>query len=210
MLQKNNKYKFIILIFITIVLTGCDSEPIPNGYSDCTEITLDKTIGSIKAGIPFATERVGEWRDTMYLNFINVGFVGKEQIKNRKGTIDYFFYEKNISDKLDASADVGINMNTNSIIRFYSDYGTKKELGGGTNILDTDSWTIDINEAFEIAIAALGEGIVEQYDNPKVVLRCGETSWDFAVYPSQDARYQDLLVRINPETGEVIEIWENE
>lgn len=210
MLQKINKYKFIILIFITIVLTGCDSEPIPKGYSDFTEVSLDKTIDSIKSGIPFAIERVGEWRDTMNLNFINVGFIGKEQIKNRKGIIDYFFYEKNITDKLDASADVSIDMNANSVIRFYSDYGTKKELGGGTNILNTDNWTIDINEAFDIAIAVLGEDIIEQFDYPKVVLRCGETYWDFAVYPSQDARYQDLLVRINPETGEVIETWENE
>lgn len=67
-----------------------------------------------------------------------------------------------LQKKLDASADVGIDMNTNSIIRFQSDYGTKKELGGGENILDTDTWIIDINEVFDIAIAELGEDSINQ------------------------------------------------
>lgn len=100
MMQTTNKYKFAILISVIIMLTGCDSELTPKGYSDYTEISLEKTIDSIKAGIPFATERVGEWRDTMHLNFINVGFVGKEQIENRKGTINYLFYEENVTKKV--------------------------------------------------------------------------------------------------------------
>lgn len=204
-------YKCLIIIIFVSCLTifkGCN-HPTPKEQNDYKEIVLDEEVVSIKSGLPYATQRVSEWRDTMHLNYISAGFMGKEEIKERRGRITYLFYEENVTKKLDADAYVRINMNSKSIIRFSSSYGTPKELIGSAISIDVDNWQIDINEAFDIAIAELGEDSIDKYDNPKVVLRCGEKSWDFAVYPSQDAKYQDLLIRINPETGEVIEIWEN-
>lgn len=204
-----NKYLIIILLVSCLTLiTGC-VYPTPKEQSDYTERVLDETVNSIKSGLPYATQRVDEWRSTMHLNFINAGFIGKEQIKDRKGTISYNYYEENITKKLDAQAYVIIDTNKNSIIRFSSTYGTAKKLGGSAEVLNTDNWNIDINEAFDIAIAELGEDSILEYDNPKVVLRCSEFFWEFAVYSSPDAPYQDLMVQINPETGEVMDVKDN-
>ncbi|HCL03160.1 MAG TPA: hypothetical protein DHW61_12265 [Lachnoclostridium phytofermentans] len=75
----------------------------------------------------------------MHLNYINVGFIGKEQIKDRKGKISYFYYEENVSKEIDADAQVRFDMSDNSIISFRSSYGTKKQLGGGSYILNTEN-----------------------------------------------------------------------
>jgi hypothetical protein len=176
------------------------------GVSDYSERKIEKTVNSIEAGIPFATERVHEWRKDLYLDLINAGFVGKEQIKARKGEIGYFFYADNVSNNLDADAFVDIDMNKNSIVRFSSSYGTPKQLTGGGGGLKTEKWLIDIDEAFEIATRELGENRIFQYDNPKVVLLCAETFWDFTVFPNPDAPWPYWVVVINPETGEVIRV----
>lgn len=80
------------------MLIGCDITP--KAQSDYTELALSQTIDSIKLGLLFATQRVGEWRDKMHLNYINAGFIGKELIKDRKGTISYYFYEENVTKNL--------------------------------------------------------------------------------------------------------------
>ncbi len=197
---------FLILLIAStfIILMGYDPTPTPKAQNDNSEIILDQTIASIKSGLPFAIKRVDKWRDTMHLNYINVAFIGKEQIKKRKGTVSYFFYEENVTKKLDADAFVIINMNADSIVGFRSNYGTRKELGGGAEELNTDNWIIDINEAFDIALTKLGEDNILQYDNPKVVIRCSESVWEFVVYSSPESSYQDFLVKINPDNGNVL------
>ena len=200
--------KTILILICAAMAIGC-SNPTPRNESDDTEHFLDETINSIKSGLPYATQRVEEWRDTMHLNFINASFVGKEQIEERMGMISYFFYEEKATDKLDADATVRIDMNKNSIVYFSSSYGTPKKLGGSANVLNTESWTIDINEVFDIAIAELGEDSISQYDNTKIVLTCSETFWEFAVYSYPDARYPDITVKIDPVKGEVMDIRDN-
>jgi hypothetical protein len=161
MRYRAKKYILVILLAVCLsLLMGCSNAPSPEAKSDHTEIPLDENIDTIKSGIPYATHRVEEWRDTMILNYINVGFYGKEQIRNRKGDISYFFYEENVTRKLDADASVDIDMNNNSIIGFSSSYGTPKQLGGSALMLNTENWTIDINEAFDIAEAKIGEDTI--------------------------------------------------
>lgn len=180
--------------------------------SDYTPRAIEKPIDTIADGIPVAKERVLEWGKVAALDFINAGFEGKEQITSRKGTIGYFFttWSKDGHAKYLPTAWVDIDMNTNSIIRFIGTYDQRvkvKDISEHdifTNTLNTDEWNIDIKEAFDLAIKEIGEDQIFKYDNPKVVLRCGETFWDFAVYPSLDARAEEFLVKINPVTEEVI------
>jgi len=209
MFGKIDKYiKTILMLICVAMTTGC-SNPKPEAGSDYTEYVLDQEVNSIKAGLPYAKQRVWEWRNTLHLNTITAGFVGKEQIEERVGTISYFFYEENVTKKLDADASVTINMNSNSIIQFTSSYGSAKKLGGGSKVLNTENWTIDIDEAFDIAIAELGEDSINQYDNPKIVLRCSESFWKFVVYPNPDEPYPDITVKIDPVKGEVMDITDN-
>lgn|GEM_PF-2247778 len=210
MMYRDKKYILVIVLAICLsLLMGCSNDPSPEAKSDHTEIPLDVNIDTVKSGIPYATHRVEEWRDTMVLNYINVGFYGKEQIRNRKGDISYFFYEENVTKKLDAEASVGIDMNNNTITRFASDYGTPKQLGGSALMLNTENWTIDINEAFDIVEAKIGKDIIYQYDNPKVVVGCSESFWTFSVYSEPEAPYADLIITINPINGKVTDVHDN-
>lgn len=206
MFQKCDKYiiMFVLLIFIAM-LSGC-SNPKPEEQSDDTVKVLNEEINTIKSGLTYANQRASEWRETMHLNTITAGFDGKEQIKERKGTITYFFYEKSVKKGFDADAAVTINMKSNSIIKFRSSYGSAKKLGGGTKVLDMEKWTIDINEAFDLSIVELGENFIDQYDNPKIVLRCSESFWDFDVYSNIDARSPDITVKIDSVKGEVLDV----
>ncbi len=70
--------------------------------------------------------------------------------------------EENVTKKLDANAFVTIDMNTDSMVRFRSTYGTGKELGGGDEELNTDNWIININKAFDIAKDNLDEDNILQ------------------------------------------------
>lgn len=121
----------------------------------------------------------------------------------------YFFYEEKVTKKLDADAEVMIDMNQNSIVQFISSYGSAKKLGGGSKVLNTEKWKIDIDEAFDIVIAEWGEDSINQYDNPKIVLRCSESFWEFVLYPEPDAPYPDITVKLDPVKGEVMDITDN-
>lgn len=184
------------------MLGGCNTRL--KGVSDSVERKIENPIETIKMGIPIAIQRAQEWRNNLNLNYINVSFVGIESIKSRKGKIVYFFYEENVKKNLDASAEVEIDMVKNSIVKFNSEYGAAREMIGGGDILKTEKWTIDINEAFEIAIKEIGEDKLTENSNPAVIIRCSEKFWDFAVYSNSAATHEDWLVVINPETGKVI------
>ena len=82
------------------------------------------------------------------------------------------------------------------IVRSRSTYGTRKELGGGEEELNAENWIIDINEAFDIALTKLDEDHILQYGNSKVVIRCSESFWEFAVYSSPKSPYQDFLLKL--------------
>ncbi len=92
------------------------------------------------------------------------------------------------------------------MLDFRSTYGTRKELGGGDEELNTDHWIIDINKAFYIAKDNLDEDNILQYDDPKVINRCSESFWEFAAYSSTESPYQDFLIKIDPHNGNVIEV----
>jgi hypothetical protein len=207
---KVKKYFLVVLLVVCLpLLMSCSNDPSPEAKSDHTETPLNVNIDSIKSGIPYATHRVEEWRDTMVLNYINVGFYGKEQIKNRKGGISYFFYEENVTKKLDADASVDIDMNNNSIVGFSSSYGTPKQLGGSALMLNTENWTIDINEAFDIVEAEIGEDTIYQYANPKVVIDCCETFWEYMIFSEPEAPYADIAITINPINGKATDVHDN-
>jgi hypothetical protein len=193
---------FIMLVISFTILVSCNSNL--EGITDTTERKLDEPIVKIIDGIPFAQKRAEEWRENLKLNYINAVFVGKESINNRKGQIIYYFYEENVKKNLDSSAEVYIDMNKNSLTKFSSQYGTGKELIGSSNFLDTKEWTVDIGEVFEIAEGEIGVDIIEKYDNPKVVLRCTEKFWEYALFFNSNAAHEDWLVIVNPKTGEVI------
>ncbi|WFR55944.1 hypothetical protein QA584_20315 [Anaerocolumna sp. AGMB13025] len=208
-MNKINKHITIILLLCLLFLSGCSKGPTPEAENDDSEIVLDGNIDSIKSGLQFAKQRVEEWRDTMHLNYINAGFYGKEQISSRMGRITYSFYEENVTNKFDADASVDIDMNSNSLVRFSSSYGTPKQLGGSEIILNTESWTIDINEAFDIAVAEMGVDTIDHYENPKVVLGCSESFWDFSLYAEPDAMFADFVITINPQSGIVTNVHDN-
>jgi hypothetical protein len=202
----NSKFRLCFLMIALLILSGCGVYP--KGYTDVTERRLGVAITSIQEGIPFAAQRAQEWRKNLYLDYINVGFEGKEKIQSRKGQISYYFYEDNVKKNLDAAAKVEIDMEKNSIIYFRSTYGTSRKLlgsGRGYN-MKTSEWTIDIDKAFEIAYKELGETRIRKYSNPKVVLRCFEVLWDFAIYSTLDAPYDDICIVINPKDGSIIRV----
>lgn len=213
MFQKYKRINYIrIIIFIMIIVQGCKytKYPKPKEQSIQIEVELDQVIDSIKSGLPYAIKRVEEWRDSMVLSFINAGFIGKEQIENRKGTISYFFYEEKVTEKLDAYAYINIDMNNNCIYDFTSSYGTPKELGGGPEeVLDVNVWNVDISDIFDIVEEKLGVNYLDQYDEPKVVLRCGENWWDFAVYENSTSPIEEFVIEINPITGEILGGYDN-
>lgn len=205
------KYLVIMIMLCLCVLffiwCGTDDNPKPEEQSDQTEIRLNERIDTIKKGLPYAMERAKKWRDSLYLEYINVGFIGKEQIDSRNGDITYFFYEMNVKDKLDADATVDISMSKNSIFNFSSSYGSSKQLiGGNGEELDTDIWIIDIPEVFDLAESLLGENYLDTYKNPKIVLGCSESMWYFEIYETEEATYSIYELKIDPVKGTVTDV----
>lgn len=212
MIKEYKNFKYVVIIIVVIVfLVGCirGAKPEPEEQSDYEELKLDETIDTIMAGLPYAVKRVEEWRNTMTLNYINIGFEGKEEIEKRKGEISFFFYEEGVTEKLDADAFVSIDMNKNCIVRFSSTYGTPKELIGSSVALNTDDWTIDIAEVFDIVEEKLGINYLNQYGEPKIVIRCSDTWWDFAVYENSTASYEEFVIEINPISGDIVGGYDN-
>jgi len=114
-----------------------------------------------------------------------------------------------VTKEFDADASVDIDMSNSRIIGFSPSYGTPKQLSGSEEILNTENWTIDINEAFDIAEAEIGENIMYHYENPKVVLTCSESFWKFSLYSVSDASYADLIITIDPQKGKVTNVHDN-
>ena len=201
-MHKNKYILFVLIVMSFTILVSCSSNL--EGITDTSERKIGKQIEKIVEGIPYAQERAEEWRENLKLNYINAVFIGKESINSGKGKITYYFYEENAKKNLDCSAEVYIDMNKNGITQFSSQYGTGKELIGSSNLLDTKEWTKDNDEVFKIAEGEIGVNTIEKYDNPKIVLRCTEKFWEYALFSNSDAAHEDWLVIVNPITGEVI------
>ncbi len=200
-----------ILLVFALLSPGCRGT-LDHG-SDREHRPIDKPINTVKDGIPYAKKRALEWGDLVYLKSIRVAFYGKEEFNSRKGTIFYSLaVVKNDSDYPPPEADVRIDMNENAIYVFsvmgdsrnYNVKLSKSEKQSDLNNMkeiQTDQWNIDIDEALEIAIKALGTDTILEYENSNIVLRCYETKWELTVY---NPPYVDQLVIINPVTGEII------
>ncbi|WP_455716291.1 hypothetical protein [Anaerosporobacter sp.] len=208
--MRRKYFCFMIIICVCvlfIIWCGIDDNPKPKEQRDQTEVRLDETIDTIKKGIPYASKRAKKWRDTMYLEYINVGFIGKEQIKNRHGDITYFFYERNVTDKLDADATVDISMSKNCIYNFSSSYGNANQLiGGSEEELDAQNWIIDIPELFDMVESLLGENYLAVYEKPKIIVGCSENIWYFEIYETEDATYSIYELKIDPMKGAITDV----
>ncbi|WP_058302717.1 hypothetical protein [Gorillibacterium timonense] len=168
---------------------------------DRTEIPLNHEINSYKDGLPFATERAKQWRKDAYLTNIVIGFQGKENINNRRGTIDYHYYAKNnsIFGLPDAVCWVTIDMDKRSIVEFRA-FGGARLYG---DPIDISRWNIDIKSMFD---GIEKEGILEllnRYDNPSLVVRTNEEMWEVALYPSLESMGEDVTFRFETTTKKI-------
>lgn len=211
MFVNKKKWMYILIvsvIFLTVLLVGSiinrKTTYYEDGITDNSVQKIETNINSIRDGLPYAIKRVNEWRSDLYLDYISVAFNDEKQISDKKGIVSYNFYGKNVKDGLDASVEVKIDMNSNSIIQFMSSYGTSKVLLGGGQEIKISDWRIDINDAIETATKAIGKEKILKHDKPNVIIRCWANEWEVAVLSSGEHKKDDYRIELNPKMGEVI------
>ena len=199
---------FLACLFILALSSGCSSNRLEQ-ISDRTERPLNTTITTVKEAIPFAVARAKEWQPDAFLSGIGVGFEGKDEIASKKGIINTRFLVYNKEKEAIGRAEVLISMKNNNIY-YFSGGPPVPKLERGLEI-HPDTWNIDINEALDLAITAIGKKELEKYQNPKIVILCVQSLWEVTLYSGtkndKGMLYEHIIeVKINPQKGQIMSI----
>jgi len=211
----------LLIILMTIVVSSCSNifEDVPPNYQDDTVILLNREVNTVQDAFDFANDRVYEWgAKAQKLYMVTVVFSG-EQIEKQRGELEYQFCVDDGNHNYTANASVTIDMETDAMTSIYAWYDIRTKsrrlqsgyLGGWDTIkeLDFSKWTVDIDEAFDIIYASIGDNAFSRFDNPKITLDCFEDKWIFYVTKENDTvlstAVNNILV-LNPITKEVTEI----
>lgn len=200
---------FLIFLLFIAVQMGCSSNRLKE-ITDKTERPLHTTITTVKDAIPFAVVRAKEWHKDAFLSGITISFEGKEEIESKRGRIHAWFLAYDEESEPIGQAEVLISMKNNNIY-YFSGGPPIPKLETGLEI-NPSTWNIDIDEAVDTAINAIGNKELDKYENPKIVIICIQNLWQITLYSGTKSNegmmfYEHIIeVNLNPQTGQIMSI----
>lgn len=166
--------------------------------------SLPITVLNVKDGIPFADNKAKEWNKNAVLSNVVVDFEGRDRINEQVGVINYHYFVEN-HDKIGlpyAVCWVAIDTLKQEKVRF-SAYGGKNLEGMP---IDTSLWVIDIPDVFNIIKNKGYLEVINQYNNPKIVIRAYPKFWSVGIFLDGDSTYENISITIDYQTGYVLQL----
>lgn len=171
-------FKVAILIIVVILIAtflivyiGALLEKPPGhtlDFQDINHIFIEEPIHSVEDGLPYATEQAHKWRNDAVLTEIQIISIGRDEIENHCGKINYRFEFPYIEEnKPSGNMFVSINTSTNSI-EFIEASHDGEIYKRSYDELKTNDLTRKIKKVYDIGINAIGIENIFQYEEPFV------------------------------------------
>lgn len=174
---------FVLALGISItILIGALQEKTPEhplDFQDIKKTVLDKPINSVEDGLPYALNRAREWRQDAVLTGLEIVSVGKDEILNNKGKLNYIFeFEYVDKNKPGGIITVSIDTNSNSIELVSASHDGEDRTRRVKELKHNDLEE-SVRKVYYAAIKAIGNDNVFKYQQPFVRIRIGS---DFAIF----------------------------
>lgn len=191
-----------ILLFTTYVILNVTHWS-HRSYTDKSVYMIDLGDNSIKKALAYAKKRSDKLHSGGNLIFAKIFFYGKEPMRYRKG--DFVCQYQIVNNNLlglgfkYVVCTTKIEFNSNQIVSFR--VGGLERGSESNNITEEDisKWTIDIDDAFDLAENFLGKEYLHKIKDPMGELLFYDDQWSFIITDRHNKR--DAYIKIDPING---------